>query len=91
MGKQYDVAQHCFMSGDTLEAVIRRMNHHDLNKASREKLLNQFFEINGNGVPTIGQMAYIPVSAGFIGFDPTVKVITIEVDDNGRIHVINDG
>lgn len=53
---------HMFMQGHTIDAVLRLKNRHDMKGAELQPLRDEFYKINGNGVPKAGQVYQIPVS-----------------------------
>ena len=52
---------HMFMPGETIEAVIKKVNMHSVDPNELKVLMIQFNLINGDTVPKVGSSAKIPV------------------------------
>jgi hypothetical protein len=58
---------HTFGSGETIRAIIRKYNHNDMSEDMLVKFTERYNEINGGGVPHLGQQVKIPLFLGFVG------------------------
>jgi hypothetical protein len=52
---------HMFKAGETVEAVIKKVNCHDVMGEELAELLQKYHEINGSHVPRAATQALIPV------------------------------
>ena len=52
---------HMFMPGETIEAVIKKVNMHSVDPNELRALMSEFNRINGSQVPKVGMSAKIPV------------------------------
>lgn len=59
--------KHIFGPGETIRAVIRKLNHQGMTNGMLDKLLIEFNELNQHAVPRQGQEFNIPVFVGFVG------------------------
>jgi hypothetical protein len=55
------VKPHLFMPGQTVGAVIKLINLHDVSKEEMQRLIEQFKEINGTRNFKAGERVMIPV------------------------------
>lgn len=58
--KKYTVVEYRLGSGSTITAAIRLINTHALTPSMVMSLLRQYAEINGAGVPRMGDVVLIP-------------------------------
>ncbi len=54
---------HLFMPGDTIQAVIKKLNRHDVLPEELKDLVVTYGMINGNEVPKAGTSVMIPILA----------------------------
>ena len=52
---------HMFMPGETIEAIIKKVNLHSVDPNELKELMTEFNRINGGHVPKVGMSAKIPV------------------------------
>jgi Glu-tRNA(Gln) amidotransferase subunit E-like FAD-binding protein len=52
---------HLFMPGDTIQAVIKKTNLHDVQDHELKDLVQTYGMINGNEVPKAGTSVMIPI------------------------------
>ena len=52
---------HLFMPGDTIQAVIKKVNQHDVTPQELADLVKTYGMINGTEVPKAGTSVMIPV------------------------------
>lgn len=53
--------EHSFMPGHTIEAIIKKENHHSVTNEELKALLARFDELNSSVVPRAGAKAQIPI------------------------------
>ena len=52
---------HMFMPGQTVQAIIKKMNMHDVTPEELKELVATFTMINGDEVPKAGTSVMIPI------------------------------
>lgn len=52
---------HMFMPGETIEAIIKKVNMHSVDPNELRVLMQAYNQINGTKVPKVGQAVKIPV------------------------------
>jgi hypothetical protein len=61
LSKRIQAKSHLFMPGDTVQAVVKKYNQHDVSKEEMEHLIDQFKDINPPAVLKPGVNALIPI------------------------------
>jgi len=63
----YKPVEHRFGPGETIRAVIRKLNHQGMTADMLDMLVSEFNELNGENIPKPGDVFQIPVFIGFLG------------------------
>jgi len=59
--------EHRFGPGETIRAVIRKLNHQGMTPKMLDMLVAEFNSLNEGNVPKPGQVFQIPLFDGFVG------------------------
>jgi len=52
---------HMFMPGETIEAILKKVNMHSVDPNELRELMAAYNRINGTKVPKVGQAVKIPI------------------------------
>ena len=58
---------HVFGSGETIHAIIKKLNHQNMTDAILRMLVKRYNQMNDGMIPKLGQRVKIPLFVGFIG------------------------
>lgn len=60
---------HTFRPGETVEAILKKINRHDVTESELRKLLIDYHTLNGSEVPRAGTQVKIPMLTRHTGLE----------------------